>query len=83
MSGVPPFNIKLLANRIDVSGSIHAKGDVAVDCSLSVGGDTVLNNVTINNANFLVKISTLETTVAALQTTLAAMDERLKALESS
>ena len=43
----PPFNLKFLANRIDISGSLHTKGRTTVDESLIVGQAVHANSLRI------------------------------------
>ena len=46
MSSIPPFNLKFLANRIDISGGIHA-GQGSIRTDFEVGNDlTVKKDLT-------------------------------------
>ena len=64
MSSIPPFNLKFLANRIDISGGIHA-GQGSIRTDFEVGNDlTVKKDLTTEgklsaNAEFdVAKLST-------------------------
>jgi len=44
MPSIPPFNLKFLANRIDISGSIHALGQGSVGNDFEVGNELTVKN---------------------------------------